>query len=106
MAHEQHSGKIQISIGQALDSMNCPHLRMLLKAMNLADKGILTEEHIGILILEAARNGIASLAEEMKKRTIKRRRKMKSKPISPDVPLNKIPKPLVSLFSRVPKEVY
>lgn len=88
--HEQHSGKIQRSIGQALDSMDCPHLRMLLKAMNLADKGALTEERIGILMLEATRNGIASLAEEMKKRTIKRRRKMKSEPISPDLTLNKI----------------
>ena len=88
--HEQHSGEIRSSIGLALDRMDCPHLRMLLQAMNLANKGILTEEYLDIMFLEELRKGVASLTEEMKERTIKRRVKMKSKPISPDMPLNEV----------------
>ena len=67
------SGNVKRSIGQALDRMDCPYLRMLLRAKRLADKGLLNDDVLKILHLEALRESFELLIDDMRRKALKRR---------------------------------
>ncbi|MGQ9552206.1 MAG: hypothetical protein ACUVUE_07255 [Candidatus Bathycorpusculaceae bacterium] len=85
--YEHHTGRTQRSIRQALDKMDSPHLRMLLRAMEYADTGILPDEVAQELAMEELTKGFEGWIEEMKERDLTRRMRMRSMPISPDASL-------------------
>lgn len=88
--HEQQRGKTRRSIGQALERMDNPHLRLLLKAKEYRGRGVPPEELRKSLELEELVRGFRGWVEDMRKDNLKRRVKMRSTPISPDAALNEI----------------
>lgn len=83
----QHAGGVRRSIGHALERMECPYLRMLLKAVEYVRMGAYTEEVAKVLALEEMRSAVRGLIEETRESTRRKRLKMRSTPITPDTPL-------------------
>jgi len=88
--HEQQRGKTRRSIGQALERMDSPYLRLLLRAEECRGRGVPPEELRKSLELEELVRGFRGWVEDMRKDNLKRRVKMRSTPISPDAALNEI----------------
>ena len=88
--HEQQGGKMRRSIGQALDRMDNPHLRLLLKAEEYRGMGVLTEELRKSLELEELVRGFRGWVEEMREDDLRRRVKMRSAPIGSDAALGEV----------------
>ena len=88
--HEQQRGKIRRSIGQALERMDNPHLRLLLKAEEYRGRGAPTEELRKSLEMEELVRGFRGWVEEMRKDDMRRRMKMRSAPIGSDAAMGEV----------------
>ncbi len=88
--HELQNGGVRRSIGQALDRMDGPRLRRVLKAREYERRGLYTDGLEESLALEALIDGLAGLLEDVEERHLKRRSKMRSAPISPDAALDEV----------------
>lgn len=88
--HEQQRGKIRRSIGQALERMDNPHLRLLLKAEEYRGMGVPSEALMKSLELEELVRGFRGWVEEMREDDLRRRVKMRSAPIGPDAALGEV----------------
>ena len=88
--HGQQRGKIRRSIGQALDGMDNPHLRLLLKAEESRGRGDPPEELRKSLELEEVVRGFRGWVEEMREDDLRRRVNMRSAPIGPDAALGEV----------------
>jgi hypothetical protein len=88
--HEQQRGKIRRSIGQALERMDNPHLRLLLKAEEYRGRGVPSEELMKSLELEELVRGFRGWVEEMREDDLRRRVKMRSAPIGSDAALGEV----------------
>ena len=88
--HKQQRGKTRRSIGQALERMDSPHLRLLLRAEECRGRGVPPEELRKSLELEELVRAFRGWVEDMRRDDLRRRVKMRSAPISPDAALNEI----------------
>ena len=81
------TGGTQKSIGQALERMDSPHFRLMLKARELRRSGVSEEEIRKRIAHEGAILALGGLAEEVKKSTLTKRKRMKRAPITPNTTL-------------------
>ena len=85
--HAQLTGGVRRSIGQALEKMDSPHLRTLLKAMEYRRTGAYTEEEAENLAPEEVRRALRGIIDEVRESTLRSRLKMRRAPINPDTTL-------------------
>ena len=88
--YEQQEGKIRRSIGQALERMDNPHLRLLLKAEEFRGMGVTSEELMKGFELEELVRGFRGWVAEMRGDDLRRRVKMRSAPIGSDAALGEV----------------
>lgn len=83
----QETGGTQKSIGQALERMDSPHFRLMLRARELRRSGVSAEEVKKLIAHEGAIIALGGLTEEMRKSAFTKRMRMKSAPITPNTTL-------------------
>ena len=87
---ERQGGGVRRSIGQALDRMEGPRLRRVLKTLEYERIGVYTDELEKTLASEELVRALRGLVEGIENSNLRTRLRMRSAPISPDAALEEV----------------